>query len=52
MRSQPVIVGKVGNTMDSKLWLPNILAEIPDHNYDPALPDTSAITHGQTIKKT
>merc|ERR1719232_1971403 len=50
-RSQPVIVGKVGNTMDSKLWLPNILAEIPDHNYDPNVPDTSAITHGQTIKK-
>lgn len=37
--------------MDSKLWLPNILAEIPDHNYDPNVPDTSAITHGQTIKK-
>ena len=37
--------------MDTKLWQPSILAEIPDHNYDPALPETSAITQGQTIKK-
>ena len=36
--------------MDTKLWQPSVLSQIPDHNYDPALPDTSAITNGQTIQ--
>ena len=49
-RSQPVIVAKVGQSLDNKLWQPSILSEIPDHNHDPAFPDTSAVTHGQTIK--
>ena len=46
-----MIVSGVGDGMDAKLWLPEVLAEIPDHSYDPALPETSAITQGQTIKK-
>ena len=46
-----MIVSGVGDGMDAKLWLPEVLADIPDHSYDPALPETSAITQGQTIKK-
>ena len=37
--------------LDSQLWQPSALAQIPDNNFDPDQPDTSAITHGQTIRK-
>lgn len=50
-RCQPVIVSGIAENLDQKLWHPDVLIDLPDHSYDPLHPDTSAVTHGQPIKK-
>ena len=50
-RAQPVIVTGLADRLDARLWHSDILAGLPDQTYDPATPDTSAISHGQSIKK-
>ena len=50
-RSQPVIIAGIGDNLDKKIWSVDTLSGLPDHYYDPATPETSAISHGQSIKK-
>ena len=46
-----MVVGGLSGRLDKALWQPAALATLPDHSFDPEHPETSAITHGQTIKK-
>ena len=50
-RAQPVIVTGVGDLLESRLWQAETLANLPDPAYDPANPEASSISHGQSIKK-
>lgn len=50
-RAQPVIVSGLTDQLDHRLWQASNLAGIQDHTYDPSTPETSAISHGQSIKK-
>ena len=50
-RSQPVIISGVKERLNSQVWQPSVLAEIPEPHYDADQPETAAISHGQTIKK-
>ena len=50
-RAQPVVVTGLAGRLQARLWAADTLADLPDHTYDPATPDTSAISHGQSIKK-
>ena len=50
-RAQPVIVTGLAERLQPRLWQADTLAGLPDQTYDPATPDASAISHGQSIKK-
>ena len=48
---QPVIFADLGGRLNPKLWTPDVFAVVPDHGFDPANPDSSAVTNSQTLKK-
>lgn len=49
--SQPVLIGGLGDRLDQKLWQADNFSNLPDHGFDPANPETSAVTNSQTLKK-
>ena len=47
---QPVLVTGLADRLDPGLWTPEKLTDLPDHGFDPANPETSAVTAGETLK--